>query len=223
MHIPLLAVGDWGLAIVILIFFVLFVIVTWFMIQAVRQQMYWRRRAEEGDVDALQMMLSDEVERWKTMKMPKGDDPATWHGVQTAEIVDIAPDTVTVSAIAEGQYQLVGGMRREVSNAFREGLKVTAKLADMLLYDVPNVRLPRVRIDIYTGYRDDAGATQRCIMTTTCERDVAATLDWDETPAEEIVAAFGGRYSLDDRGNAMPIDVDSPARTSVPAVFYEEE
>jgi hypothetical protein len=169
------------------------------------------------------MMVADEVERWKTMKMPKGYDPATWHGVQTAEIVEVAPDNVRISAIAEGQYQLVAGERREVSNSFHEATKVTAKLADMLLYDIPNVRLPQVRIDIYSSYRDDGGGSQRCIMTTTCDRAVAAALDWDETPVEEIVAAFGGRFRLDDRGNALPIDIGAPPRTSVPAAFYEDE
>jgi hypothetical protein len=100
-------------------------------------------------------------------------------------------------------------------------VKTTAKLADMLFYDIPNVRLPRVRIDVYSTYRDETGGAQQCIMTTTCDREIAAELDWDETSAEEIVASFGGRYRLDDRGNALPIDIDAP-RTSVPAAFYDE-
>lgn len=222
MDLPLLAVGDWGLAVVIFIFFILFVLVSWFMIQATRQQLHWRGRAEQGDVEAIQMMVADEVERWKTMKMPKGFDPGTWRGVQTAELLEVEPDSVRISAIAEGQYALMAGQRRETSNSFREALKVTAKLADMLLYDIPNVRLPRARIDIYSTYRDETGGAQECIMTTTCVREVAADLDWDETPAEEIVAAFGGRYRLDDRGNALPIDIDAP-RTAVPAAFYEDQ
>ena len=31
------------------------------------------------------------------------------------------------------------------------------------------------------------------------------------------------RYRLDDRGNALPIEVDAPARNSVPAAFYDED
>jgi hypothetical protein len=221
MDLPLLAVGDWGLAIVIFVFLIIFLFVSWFMIQATRQQLHWRSRAAEGDVDAIQMMVSDEIDRWKTMKMPKGNDPTTWRSVQTAELIEVTPDSVRVSAVAEGQYALVGGQRRETSNSYREAVKTTAKLADMLFYDIPNVRLPRVRIDVYSTYRDETGGAQQCIMTTTCDREIAAELDWDETSAEEIVASFGGRYRLDDRGNALPIDIDAP-RTSVPAAFYDE-
>jgi len=40
------------------------------------------------------------------------------------------------------------------------------------------------------------------------------------------VRAFGGRFVLDDHGNALPIDPDAlPAgtgATGVPAVFYDE-
>jgi hypothetical protein len=109
-----------------------------------------------------------------------------------------------------------------VTNAFHEGLAVTAKLADMLLYDVPNVRLPTVQIDIYSTYRDERGASQRCIISTVCERAVAQDIDWDEQQPEDIVRAFGGRFLLDDRGNALPISVDAPP-PSVPAAFYKDD
>jgi hypothetical protein len=219
----LLAIGEWGLAVVVFIFFGFFVLVCWFMIQATRAQLHWRRRAERGDIDAIQMMVADDVERWKTMKMPKGDQPSTWRSVQTAELLEVSPTSVRVSALTEGQYSTVSGERREVSNAFREAQKVTTKLADMLLYDIPNVRLPEVRIDVYSTYRDEAGSSQRCIMTTTCTREVAVGLDWDEDDPADIVAAFGARYRLDDRGNALPIVVDSPAPNSIPAAFYKDE
>ena len=222
MRLPLLAASDWGLAVAILVVFVLFLGAAWFIVQATRQQLYWRQRAAGGDVDAIRMMVEDEVARWKTMRMPKGYDTTTWRGVQTAELIDVAPAGVRVSAIAEGEYTTAGGERREVSNSYREALKLTAKLADMLMYDVPNVRLDDVRIDVYSTFRDEQAATQRCIMTTTCTRDTAAELDWDEMDAEEIVRACNGRYSLDDRGNALPIVIDA-VRTSVPAVFYEDE
>lgn len=222
MGMPLLAASDWGLAFAVLIVLLLFIGASWFIVQATRAQLHWRQRAASGDVDALQMLVEDEVARWKTMKMPKGYDPETWRGVQTAELLEVHPSGVRVSAIAEGQYALRAGERREVSNSYREALKVTAKLADMLMYDVPNVRLNDVRIDVYSTFRDEEAATQRCIMSTTCTREVAAGLDWDEIDAEEVVRAFGGRYLLDDRGNALPVEVES-VRTSVPAVFYEDE
>jgi hypothetical protein len=39
---------------------------------------------------------------------------------------------------------------------------------------------------------------------------------------EEIVRAFGGKFSLDDRGNPNPIDPDAAGRNGVPAVFYKD-
>jgi hypothetical protein len=51
---------------------------------------------------------------------------------------------------------------------------------------------------------------------------VADDLDWEMDP-EAIVREFGGRYQVDDRGNAMAIEVDAPARNSVPAAFYTNE
>jgi hypothetical protein len=142
--------------------------------------------------------------------------------VQSAEVLEVSPDGVRLSATAEGQYAAVSGERHQISNALHEGMKVTAKLADMVLYDVPNVRLPFVQIDIYSTYRDQQSSSQRCILSTRCERAVAEGLDWDETDAEEIVQAFGGRYALDDTGNALPIEVGAPAPNSVPAAFYRD-
>ena len=221
--LPLLAVGNWGLAVAV--FFVLLLIgfVGYIVLQGTRVQMAWRERVEQGDIDAIQVLVSDEIEHWKTMRMPKGTEPSVWRGVQTAELVEVSPTSVRLSATAEGEYVQAAGERRQVNSALGEGMKVTARLADMFFYDIPNVRLPSVRIDIYSTFRDEQGASQRCILTTNCERTVASTVDWDETPAEEIVEAFGGEYRLDDRGNALPIEVGAPAKNSVPAAFYRDD
>ena len=169
------------------------------------------------------MLVSEEVSRWKTARMPRGADPTIWHGVQSSELLDVTPTSVRLSAAAEGQYALVSGERREVSSALREGMKLTAKLADMVLYDIPNVRLAGAQIDIYSTFRDETGATQHCILSTNCTREIAIDFDWDTMDAEDIVHAFGGRFALDDRGNALPIPIDAPARPSVPAAFYKDD
>jgi hypothetical protein len=220
---PLLAASDWGLAVAIGFVLLAFVAVGWVVIQGTRLQLYWRKRVMEGDVDAIQIMVGDEIQRWKTARAPRGIDTSVWHGVQSAELMEVAPDGVRLSATAEGQYALVNGERREVSNALNEAFKVTAKVADMVLYDIPNVYLPWVRVDIYSTYRDEQSASQRCIMTTQAEREIANDIDWDALTAEEVVRRFGGRYALDDRGNAIPINVDAPARNSVPAAFYKDD
>ena len=75
---------------------------------------------------------------------------------------------------------------------------------------------------MYSTYRDDAGSSQRCIISTIARREVAELFDWDEMEAEEIVRAFGGRFVLDDRGNPLPVNPEQTTSTGVPAVFYED-
>lgn len=223
MALPLLAASDWGIAVGIGIVFLLFLIVGWVIVQGTRAQLAWRKLVEQGDVDAIRALVGEEVQRWKNVRMPKGVDPSVWHGVQSAELFAVEPDSVRVTASAEGRYAQVSGDRREVSNALQEGMKVTARLADMLLYDIPNVKLPYVQIDIYSTFRDESGSSQQCILSTVCAREVADSLDWDEMPAEDIVRAFAGRYAMDDRGNPLPILPDGTPSNPVPQVYYEDD
>lgn len=222
MVLPLLAASDYGIAVAIFVILILFLITGFVIIQGTRQQVYWRGRVEQGDVEAIRVLVGDEVTRWKTARAPRGIAPAVWHGIQGAELIDVRPDGVRLSATAEGEYALVDGQRREVSSALSEAMRLTARLADMVLYDIPNVKLPLTQIDIYSTYRDGEGASQRCIMTTVAKREVADVLDWDEMPAEDIVRAFGGRFALGDRGNALPIDPNGVGPSGVPSVFYED-
>ena len=157
------------------------------------------------------------------MRMPKGTRPSVWHGVQSAELVDVQPDGVRLSASADGQYAMVDGERREVSPPLAEGMRVTAKLADMVLYDIPNVRL-RERADRHLQHVPRRlGSSQRCILSTICQRDVADVLAWDEMDAEEVVRAFGGRFLLDDRGNPLAVDPEATTASGVPAAFYKDD
>jgi hypothetical protein len=221
-HLPTLAVSDWGLAFGSALVLLLFLVIGYVVVQGTRAQLAWRQRVEAGDVDAIQSLVSEEVDRWKTARMPKGMQPSVWHGVQSAELLEVTPDSFRLSASAEGQYALVSGERREVSSALRVGMKLTAQLADMAFYDIPNVMLPYVQIDIYSTFRDEHGSSQQCIMSTLAEREVAADIDWEGMDVEEVVRAFGGRWKLDDRGNPLPIEPDKPRSNGVPSVFYEK-
>ena len=222
MSLPLLAASDYGIMIGSGFVLFMFMVVGWVIVQGTRAQLAWRKLVDEGDVNAIQTLVGEEVQRWKTARTPKGVAPSLWHGVQSTELLEVKPDAVRISAAAEGQYALVDGQRREVSSALKEGFRLTARLADMLMYDIPNVKLPYAQIDIYSTYRDESGSSQRCIMSTLCQREVADVIDWDEMDGEEIVRAFGGRFSLDGRGNPNPIDPDMTGRSDVPAVFYKD-
>ena len=68
-------------------------------------------------------------------------------------------------------------------------MKITKKLAEMALYDVPNVKLDHVQIDVYTSFRDDSGhAEPRCILSTRVERQPVEHIDWEEISAPDFVA-----------------------------------
>jgi hypothetical protein len=220
--LPLLGAANWGIAIALLVVFLFFLGIAYVILQETRAQLYWRKLVEQGDVSAIETLVKEEVERWKTARTPRAVPPSVWHGVQSVELLEVQPDGLRLGASAEGQYALSSGERREVSSALQEGMKLTAQLADMAMYEIPNVKLGRVQIDIYSTYRDERSATQRCILSTVCERSVAETLDWDELDGEQIVRSFGGRFRLDDRGNALPIDPEGAAPPGVPAAYYED-
>lgn len=203
---------EWGLGWGLLAIVLIALVIAYAVIQETRAQRHWRALVKAGDMDAIRTIIESEVGRWRTERMPKGVLPSVWHGVQTAELVDVGADYVRVACSAEGQYAVVGRRREEVSSALREAMKLTVKLADMLLYDIPNMELERVQIDVYTTFRGRSGAAnQRCILSTVVRRSEAKGLDWDETPPEEIVARFGGRFQVDQQGHAQPIDPDDEA------------
>ena len=222
MTLPLLAASDYGLVVAIAFIFAIFLIVGWIIMQGTRAQMDWRKAIERGDVPTTQMIVGEEILRWKTMRMPRGTDATIWHGVQSAELLTVEPHAVRISATADSQYAMVEGERREVIDSLHQGMRVSAKLADMVMYDIPNAKLERTQIDIYSTYRDDSGSSQRCILSIVCTREVADALAWDEMDAEEVVRAFGGRFARDEHGQPLPVDPDPKPRTTVPAVFYED-
>jgi hypothetical protein len=208
---------EWGLAWGLLAVFLFALVVSYAIIRETRAQRHWRGLVKAGDVDAIRTIVDSEVGRWRTERTPKGVLPNVWHGVQTAELVEVGSDHLRVRASTEAQYAVAGRRREEVSSALREAMKLTVKLAEMLLYDISNVELGRVQIDIYTTFRGRSGlANQRCILSTVVRRSEAGGVEWDETPPEEIVAHFGGRYRADSQGRAQPIDPDDEAVEAEP-------
>jgi len=202
---------EWG----ILAVAVIFVLVGYIVLQGTRASMAWRKAASGGDLDVIRQIMEDAIASWRSVKRPKEVAPDVWRGVQSVALVDVTAGSdpagarlgASVSCQVESEYRLLNGRWVEVSNPLQEGFAVTARLADMLLYDVPNLRLDAVRIDIHTTFRDVEGAAERaCILTTNASRELAREVDWEEWTPAEIVDAFGGRYRLGERGVALPID-----------------
>jgi hypothetical protein len=181
--------------------------VSYAIVQETRAQLHWRGLVQGGDVDAIRKLMEDEVERWHSERVPKSTPALLWHGIQTVELIDVGPKGVHVNCSAEGEYSLVDGRRIETSSPVAEGKKITQKLADMLLYDVPNVRPDYAQIDVYTSFRDDHGhAETRCILSTVVTRHDVEDLDWEATPPDEFVEVTGGRYAIDASGALSAIE-----------------
>lgn len=209
---------EWG----ILAIAIIFVVVAYIVLQGTRASLAWRRAAARGDVEVIRQMLDDAIEGWASMKRPKDAAPEVWRAVQSAELASVGPDRARVSCQVEGEYRLVEGRWLETASLLQVAFATTARLADMLLYDVPNLRLERARVDVYTTFREPEGPPQHaCIMTTTAARETAREVDWDEWTAEEIVDAFGGRYRLGERGAALPLELEDEDEEEAPAAGVE--
>jgi hypothetical protein len=103
-----------------------------------------------------------------------------------------------VSCNADGEYALVNGRRLETSSPLSEGMKITTKLAEMLLYDVPNVKLDHFQIDVYTSFRDESGhAEPRCILSTLVRRSLVEDFDWENDTAASFIEVNGARFDAD--------------------------
>jgi hypothetical protein len=174
-------------------------------------QRHWRGLVKRGDSWAIKSLVDQEIERWRGLRTPKGMNPALWHGIQTAEVAGVGRDFIHVISSAEGEFRVAGGKRQEVSSPLTEGTKLAAALLERLFFDIPNVRLSLVRVDIYTTFRAESGAPEQlCILTTTAERADADRLPWDDLLPAEILNRFETRYQVGPNGDALPIDPGPP-------------
>jgi hypothetical protein len=189
---------EWG----ILIILMLLLFTGYVIIQETRAQMHWRKLVEQGDLDAIRQLVEGEIEGWREQRVPRGTPPMIWHGVQTVELLDVTPKAARVSCNAEGEFAVVGGRRLETSSPLQEGMKITKKLAEMLFYDIPNVKLDQAQIDVYTSFRSDKGrADPRCILSTLVSRKVVEHIDWDQTEAADFASLTEARFG--DAGDGL--------------------
>ena len=189
---------EWGIGII----FVILIFVAYVIVQETRAQMHWRGLVQEGDVDAIRELVGAEAAHWRSARVPKEVPALLWHGIQTVELVDVTATGARLSCSAEGEYSVVGGKRIESSSPLNEGMKITQKLAEMVLYDIPNVKLDHVQVDVYTSFRDESGrAEPRCILSTRVARPVIEHLDWEDTTPPEFVSLNQGRFA--DNGSSL--------------------
>ena len=192
---------------------ILFLIFAYVVIQGTRAALAWRTAAAAGDVKVIRDIVEDTINAWRSMKRPKAVASDVWRGVQSMQLTDAGPDFVRVSCQAQSEYKLVGERWVEVTNPLQEGMAVTARAVDMLLYELPHFQPQRVQIDIYTSFRETDGRTRNvCILTTAADRDAARAVDWEDWSPDQIVEGLGGRYRLGDRGQSLPVEPLAPAK-----------
>lgn len=191
-------------------------LLTYIIWQETRSHLHWRELVLQGNVWAIHELVSAEIERWHRLRPPPRVSLALWGGVQTAELVAIGRDYVQVACGTEGEYRMVGTRREQVTTALDAAIRLAAKLIEMLMYDIPEVKLQQVRVDVYSTFATPAGSMEQgCILTATATRESANTIDWDVTSAADALKSFASRYERDESGSARPID-PGPALENVP-------
>lgn len=195
--------------IISLVVLAIFVLTGWAVSAEMFQHRAWRRRVASGDIGIVAALIEEALNTWRRARPPRGTAANLWAGVQGAQLVAVTQDSATVSSSAEGEFRTEGGRRVQVSSALDEAIELAARLTDMLLYDVPNLRLSLVRVDIYSTFAGEQGEPiQRPILTTTADRAVADSLTWEALTAEEILSRFETRFERSPAGQALPIELD---------------
>ena len=201
---------GWGLLAIVM----LTLLIAYVVLQETRAHYHWRGLVAQGDVTAIRSLLSGALDSWRTGRPPRGVPANIWSAVQTAQLVDTGGDYARLSTGVEGQYAMVDGLRKEVSSSFDEAVKVAQTLGDMLLYNVPDLQIPRIQIDIYSTFRDaDQRPEQQCVLSSIIDRSTAAAFDWDAAAAESFVETFECRYEVNESGVALPVQPLDVART----------
>ncbi len=195
----------------------IFLFVGWAVSSEMFQHRAWRRRVEAGDVDIVGALIEEALSTWRRARPPQGVPANLWAGVQAAQLVAVTEDGATLSTAAEGEFRSEDGRRVQVSSALDEAIALAARLLDMMLYDVPNLRLGSVRVDVYSTFTGaDGTPVQQPILTTTAERAVADDLTWEALTRAEVLGRFETVCERGPSGQGqaivLPAVVGSPPR-----------
>ena len=191
-----------------------FLFVGWIISTEMFQTRSWRRRVASGDHEIVEALILEAMASWRRARPPRETPASLWAGVQRAELAAATATLAVVQSSAEGEFRTVGGKREQVSSALDEAFALAARLVEMMLYDVPNLSLGSVRVDVYATFTADGGAAmQKPILTTTAARAAADGIDWDDLAPAEILARFETAWETGASGLAAPIALPPiPAR-----------
>lgn len=185
----------------------IFLIVGWAVATEMFQHRAWRQRVASGDVDIIAALIEESLGTWRRGRPPRGTPANLWAGIQGAQLIAIEVEGATLSTSAEGEFRTEGGQRVQVASALDEGIAIAAKLLDMILYDVPNLRLGYARVDVYSTFTGETGPVQRPILSVTADRATADEMTWEALTPEEIVGRFDSVYERGPAGQPLPIEL----------------
>ncbi len=184
----------------------IFLFVGWAVSTEMFQHRAWRRRVESGDVDIVGALIEEALGSWRRARPPKGTPANVWAGVQGVQLVAVGPDSATLSASAEPEFRSEDGARVQVASALDAAIATAARVVDMMMYDVPNLRLGTVRVDMYSTFTGTNGApVQQPILSTTADRAVADSLTWEALTPEEILGRFETTFERAPSGQPQAI------------------
>lgn len=182
-----------------------FLFVGWAVSAEMFQQRAWRKRVSTGDVDIIGALIEEAMAYWRRGRIPRGMPGHRWAAVQGAELVAVEPGGATFSASAVPEFRAEGGRRVKVSSDLEEAAALAVRLLELLMFDVPNLRLGLVRVDIFASLGSADEAVQQPILSVTADRATADELDWDGLTPAEVLTRFEALWAEERDGAIIPI------------------
>ena len=197
------------IAIGIILFLVVFLGVGWAVSTEMFQHRAWRRRVDSGDTDIVAALVEEALATWRRGRPQRGTAANLWAGVQSAQLMAVESNGVTISTSAQGEFRAEGAARVQVTSALDEAIALAARLLDMIMYDVPNLRLGYVRVDVYSTFTGADGTPEQLpILTVTGDRATADEMTWEALTPEEILGRFAAAYQR--APNGQPVAIELP-------------
>lgn len=192
-----------------------------------RTHRFWRQLVAQNDMKAIQGILEQEIEHWRTQRPPKDVSAAVWAGVQGLDLVGASAKHVRVSTSADPEFGTVDGTREQIASSLDTAYATALRLVEMIFYDLPNFRPNHVRVDVYTTFRTaDGEASARPILCVEADRASAMSLDWNLPPgvlAREFETTANRAPSGEPRPIELPPDRFADMVTETADVDAEEQ
>ncbi len=186
----------------------IFLFVGWVIATEMFQQVSWRRRVRSGEGEIVVALCEEALSSWRARRPPKGVTTHLWASIQGTQLVAASTDQATVSTAAQGAFHTEGGRRVQETSDIQAAVEVAVRLLDMMMYDVPNLQLSTVRVDVYgTFTAADGNPEQQPILTTTATRAIADSLEWELLAPDELLEQFETVIGQTDTGAAQAIEL----------------